>query len=201
MPLRQQMRFFIIGVVCSLATRADAAQQEVPAVGVVAGDYELTASTDSIPNAKRERRGHLVLRDLIVVRELFGTPCRLYGWTDVDFRSLGAPIAKSDTPPDSKDPENPGVLVLEPTPAFAKIMKSMKLRKTAEPPGAPIMLIGTVENKRTTRGMRDGGGIGLFVEAQEGQCVLGRWSRFGIAAGSEGAFKLCRVPGRRPTTR
>src|SRR3954447_17348672 len=97
--LQAQMRFLIVGVVCFVATRAYALDKEPATIEVAAGDYELTASADSIPTAKRERRGNLVLRNLAAAREVFGTPCRLYGWTDVDFRSLGAPIAKSDTPP------------------------------------------------------------------------------------------------------
>ena len=178
-----------------MAMGAHAVDKPAVALELLAGEYELSVSAEAAFSAKRDMSGHLRLRDLGAGRRLFGSICHLYGWTDVDFRSLGAPIGKSDTPPDSRDPENPGVLIWEPSPAFANTMKS---RKITQPPGAPVLLIGTVENKRATRGMQDGGGIGLFVESKQDQCLLGRWIPFGVVSGAEGHFRLCRSAVRPP---
>jgi len=109
---------------------------------------------------------------------------RLYGWTDVDFQKLGAPIDASGVPGESRDPENPGILVWFPPFKWTY--------KVSIPEGAPILLIGTVENKKATRGFRDGAGIGLFVLAKEGRCVRGTWSEWGMVMAASGRFKLCR---------
>jgi len=178
--------------VLSVAANADAAEARPAAIEIDAGDYDLTVSANAPAKAKREVSGHLFLRSLVPTRELFGTTCRLYGWTDVDFSALGAPVRRSA--PRSRDPENPGILAWQPPPALAENMKSMKSRKIAQPPGSSIMLIDTVHNKKTTRGMQDGGGIGLFVESRQGQCVRGQWQDWGIVAGTTGHFKMCRRP-------
>jgi hypothetical protein len=196
---KRQLQALTVGAVFSLVASVYAVEKDAAALEVAQGDYDLTVFTGSRSNVRGESRGRLLLEGVVAARQVLGTPCRLRGWTTVDFRALGAPIGKSDTPPDSQDPDNPGVLLWEPPPTFANLMKSMKDRKMPEqPPGAPVLLIGTVENRKATRGMQDGGGIGLFVQSKEGRCLLGRWVPFGLVKGPEGQFRMCRSSGRPP---
>jgi hypothetical protein len=49
-----------------------------------------------------------------------------------------------------------------------------------------------VDNRKDSRGVgRDGGGMGLFVQGQEGQCLHGQWTAVGPVKGSIGRFKIC----------
>lgn len=135
-------------------------------------DYALTAEATIGPRRGQARTGIVTLTQ-DGEPDAPGSQGRLRGWTDVDFRSLGAPIGAGDTPASSQDRNNPGVVVLSP------------------PHGAPILLIGTVENKRATRGARDGGGIGLFVQSADRRCWRGEWREWGIAVAGRGRFELC----------
>jgi len=180
----------VVSITLAITESGYAVETERSAIELNPGEYELTASADTRAKATRSVTGQLSLRNLVPVREIYGTPYRLYGWSNVDFRALGAPVA-SPKAASSQDPENPGVLVWEPPPWSAELLRSMN-RGIVQPPGAPIMLIGTLQNRQATRGMRDGSGIGLFIEAKRGECVLGRWTHFGIAMGAEGSFIMCR---------
>ena len=193
---KRRLQALTVGAVFSLAASVYAVETDAVVLEAAQGDYDLIVFTGSPSNPRGEARGRLLLKSVAAARQVFGTPCRLHGWTTVDFKALGI---QSDTPPDSQDPENPGVLVWEPPPTFASVMKSMKVQQIPrQPPGAPVLLIGTVENRKATRGMQDGGGFGLFVQSKEGQCLLGRWVPFGLVKGPEGQFRMCRSSGRPP---
>jgi hypothetical protein len=152
-----------------------------PSLELTAGDYEFVADANSGGEVGRHGKGTLHLRRFGEVDQSFSRRDGLYGWTDVDFRKLGAPIGDADTPGDSEDPENPGVLVLVPT----RDIESSPL------PGPPVMLIGALENKKKTRGSLDGGGIGLFARTKQGQCISGEWSEWGVVVGGRGRFTVC----------
>jgi hypothetical protein len=175
-------RFLAVVVTLSLATCVHAGGTKPnPSLELTAGDYELVADASSGGQAGRQRKGTLHLRPFGEVDQSFSRKYVLYGWTDVDFRKLGAPIGDVDTPGDSEDPDNPGVLVVVPSRDI----------EDSRPPGPPIMLIGTLENRKTTRGSLDGGGIGLFARTKQGQCISGEWSEWGVVVGGRGRFTVC----------
>jgi hypothetical protein len=181
-------RFLAIVAPLSLATCAHAGGTNPNAsLELTAGDYELVADANSGGQAGRQRRGALHLQPFREVDQPLARKYGLYGWTDVDFRKLGAPIGEVDTPGDSDDPENPGVLVLVRT----RDIEDSRL------PGTPIILIGTLENRKTTRGSLDGGGIGLFARTKQGHCISGEWSEWGVVVGGRGRFTVC-LRGPRP---
>ncbi len=167
--------------IVSLAACAHAGGRDPNApVDLTAGDYDLIADADSGGKAGREVKGSVHLRPFRRMDPSFGRQYELYGWTDVDFRKLGAPISDADTPGSSEDSENPGVLVLVP-----RDTEGSRLARE------PIMLIGTVENNKGTRGDVDGGGIGLFARTKEGECISGEWSEWGVLVGGRGHFTVC----------
>jgi hypothetical protein len=174
----------LAGAVVILCSHVVAAKDLVR-VELAPGDYELVADVDrGAVSSKQESHGRLSLRS-------FDTNCplseqyRFFGWTSVDFKGLGAPV--QGTRADSRDPENPGVLVWIPPPEFKK------WRRISRPHSAPILMVGTVNNSKETRGWRDGGGIGLFVQSKYGRCLRGEWDRVGIVQGNRGTFTLCPV--------
>ncbi len=157
------------------------------------GEFDLAVRAgpllDDGSEPRQESRGRLSLRSYSATnppRER--NPYRLYGWTDVDFIKLRAPIDKSDTPGSSEDPENPGVIVYFTPP---------ELRNNSRPRGSPTLLIGTLAKKTATRGWRDGGGIGLFVHSKDGQCLKGELSEYGLSFVYRGSFTLCPLGGSR----
>jgi len=152
-----------------------------PSLELTAGDYELVAHASSGDKAGQRRKGTLYLRPFGKTDQPVGPEYGLYGWTDVDFRELGAPIDHDGTPGDSQDPDNPGVLVFVP----------QRDIEDSRPPGPPTMLIGTLENKKRTRGTMDGAGIGLFARTRQGQCISGEWSAWGVVVGGRGRFTVC----------
>jgi hypothetical protein len=152
-----------------------------PTIELPAGDYELLAEADSGARAGRRERGTLSLRPFGAVDPSLDRQHGLYGWTDVDFGRLGAPVGRTGTPADSRDPENPGVLVFVPP----RDLDGSGL------PGRPILLIGTNDNNQRTRGDLDGGGIGLFARNRRGACIAGPWSEWGVAVGGRGRFTAC----------
>ena len=192
MSPRQVIQRFSIGIVF-LALAADAHSSEqgaTPPVGLVSGDYEMTVDATSGTKTGQQSKGRLFLRRFDTTNQLLAGKYRFFGWTDVDFKRLGAPIGASDTPPESKDPEHPGVLVLIP-PLGVNSRALAAVSGISQPSGAPIMLIGTVKNRMPSQRATDGGGIGMFVQSKDGQCVEGEWTNWGIVVNGRGRFKVC----------
>jgi hypothetical protein len=152
-------------------------------LGLAAGENKLTVHATSWRHGgfPRDAEGSLSLRQLKGQRDLLDRGYQLYGSTNVDFQALGATLA--DTPADSQDPENPGVLTFPARPG------------SDQPSGAPVLAIGTPENSRTSRGAKDGHGIGLRVQAKDGLCLTGAWRFWSIFEGPSGRFRIC--PARR----
>jgi hypothetical protein len=109
----------------------------------------------------------------------FNDTPQFYGWTDLDFARVGAPICTDDTSPapGSRDPLRPGVLVT------AKTARAYP----------PAILIGTLSNLREGALYTDGCGIALFLEASDGHCYTGSWGAWGIAIDGAGTFRACAV--------
>jgi len=100
----------------------------------------------------------------------------LYGWTDLDFASVGAPVIEGDSiepSPRSRDPVRPGVLVLT---------------QPLGPREGTILVVSTLSNLRDETGWVDGGGIGLWVRDVSDADFRGTWDNWGLLAGSEGYF-------------
>jgi hypothetical protein len=113
----------------------------------------------------------------------------LYGWLDANLLEVGAPLCPGGLapPPASRDPVFPGVIVLAIDPAW-NLGDRVK-----RPPGAPVLVIGTLANMRDGTIGLDGCGIGLFVQAASGDCWRGEWSEFGLQYDGAGTFSLCRA--------
>ena len=107
----------------------------------------------------------------------------LYGWSDVKFELVGAPIcATAPHPPaSSDDPVYPGVLVHDlPDFAFARGAKSQ------------IMLtVSTLSNLRNGEDWVDGCGIVMHITSWDGQCYRGTWSKWGRRSDGSGRYCLC----------
>jgi hypothetical protein len=192
MPRRASCAVFAAVTMLSLAGGTRATEKvPAPAVALDPGDYELVLDQLSRATVGQPSKGRLVLRELRAGHDLRSRGYRLYGWTDVDLKRLRAPLDASSTPGDSRDPDSPGVLVLVPSPQFNGF-------GVAQPSGAPIVLIGTVDNKKATRGWEDGGGIGLFVQSKDGRCVSGEWTNWGIVRGGRGRFRICALESKAP---
>jgi hypothetical protein len=129
-----------------------------------------TSPTDSSPTTSRE------------VRDSLGTETPLYGWTDLDFQSIGAPIGESSDPsPLSRDPTSPGVLV------------TIGRWDDRYPEDTPVLLVSTASNRRDGAIVLDGGGIGLSVRRLAPDGFSGEWYRWGIAISGSGHFCAWRV--------
>jgi hypothetical protein len=178
---------FLVLAALWLPTGAEAGEQSVARIALAAGDYEIAADVGTGAKDVRQSKGTLSLRDLSAGNELRKLGYQLYGWSDLDWRKLGAPMDAASTPGNSRDPDSPGVLVLVPPSGF-------KGFGAPQPNGAPILLVGTLDNKKATRGWQDGAGIGLFVQSTEGKCMSGEWSGWGLVKGSKGRFRIC-APG------
>jgi hypothetical protein len=165
-----------------------AAETDDPSYALVPGEYELVVEGASRLKTKPVRKGSLSLRKWRGGDQVSTALYPLYGWTDINLRNLGMPLDASSVPSASKDPENPGVRVFVAPPRYDGLFKSFKVHQAS---GAPVLLIGTLENRKATRGGHDGGGIGLFVQGREGQCLHGHWASVGPFAGGIGQFKVC----------
>jgi hypothetical protein len=112
----------------------------------------------------------------------------LFGWTDVQFDEVGAPMARAepDRPepsPTSTDPVFPGVLV---------DIGWKPSRPRGRPQDAPIIWIASAANRRDGSMVLDGGGIVLFVMKRSTDCLTGVWQEAGIIRLGRGTFELCR---------
>ena len=108
----------------------------------------------------------------------------LYGWADVDFARVGAPVDL--TPIDtlvpkssSRDPARPGVVVLD----FHWTNVGHR----------PMVAIGSLSGRRDDAGWADGPGIGLSVWYNRGADFTGVWDRFGVVRGGSGYFCAWRL--------
>jgi len=163
--------------------------ERAPSYTLAPGEYELSVQGTSRSKAALTRKGSLSLRKWHASNQVSTDLYPLYGWTNIDFKDMGTPLDAASMPPDSQDPENPGVVVFVAPPRYDGLFKSFKVRQAS---GAPILLIGTVDNRKASRGAgRDGGGMGLFVQGQDGECLRGQWAAVGPVVGSTGRFKIC----------
>ena len=164
--------------------------KEVPPI--TAGEYELVLRAECGQRSGNEAEGRLSLlparqddRSPVTgevatdMSDLLNYP--LYGFTDVAFGRVAAPMCKEDLPT-SRDPLHPGVIV------------DASDWHAIDPshPNTPALLIGTVVS-RTDKIVTDGCGIALPLETWDGRCYRGHWDRSGIVAGGNGTFRLCAV--------
>jgi hypothetical protein len=165
------------------------AAERAPSYVLAPGEYELSVEGSSRSKLELSRKGSLSLRKWHASNQVSTDLYPLYGWTNIDFKDMGIPLDAASMPPVSQDPENPGVLVFVAPSRYDGLFKSFKVRQAS---GAPILFIGTVNNRKATRGVvRDGGGVGLFVQGREGQCLRGQWADVGLVTGGIGRFKIC----------
>jgi hypothetical protein len=106
----------------------------------------------------------------------------LYGWTDLDFRAVDAPLCRDEVAPTSRDPVFPGVVLHS--------MDWMGVDPSSHLPPLTL-LIGTVSNPRDGSLVTDGCGIFLGLETWDGRCYRGHWDAWGIALGGAGTFAAC----------
>lgn len=177
------------GVACLLVIPSTfvAAATSGPPYALAPGEYELVVEGASKLNTRLLRKGSLSLRKLDDEEQRSTGLYPLYGWTDVDFKGMGTPVAASDDPT-SRDRDSPDVLVFVAPPRYDAVFKHFQIRQAS---GAPVLLIGTLANRKATRGGRDGGGLGLFVQGRSGQCLHGQWGSVGIGVGDIGRFRVC----------
>ena len=102
-------------------------------------------------------------------------PPLFYGWTELDFGRVAAPVCREPDPA-SRDPVRPGVVV----PARTHLDRQ-------------LVLIGTVWSLRDGFLSTDGCGIALQVEGSEAGCYRGSWNRWGLAANGSGTFEACSI--------
>jgi hypothetical protein len=106
-----------------------------------------------------------------------GDATPLYGYTQIDWRAVRAPMLPDsvDPPPESRDPVYPGVLVHAGR-------------------GEVTLTVGTVSNLRTGAALLDGAGIGLHVRRASGGSFGGSWRGWGVVERGAGWFCAERVP-------
>lgn len=151
------------------------------------GDYWLHIEATRRVSRRRSADGTLALRLLTAeIDDGLGHP--YHGWTDVDFRSLGAAIDATAVPASSRDPENPGILAVTIPAAAEGLTKYLGARSSG---GTVMLLVGTLANRKETRTWRDGGGIALVAHARKGRCIVGEWVSYGLVHGAEGTYRLC----------
>jgi hypothetical protein len=103
-------------------------------------------------------------------------PKELIGRLDIDLTQVAAPMCGDAPDPRSNDPVYPGVLV-----------------KTIDwgdryPKKTPVMVVGTLANRRDGTQAFDGCGIGLFVTHADSSGIFGKWDRWGIVRNGSGYF-------------
>ena len=196
--MRRPLLLFVLLAACLVGSaqgqrqtgcRADTVAFRGPGDSLTAGSYTLTMVATQGRRAGAEASGSLILRRTTLgdtsprtgerpVRSPHDEP--LVGWSDLDFRSVGAPVFPSDTlapRPTSQDPVYPGVLVLR---------QGVRDERF-------VLLIGTLTNRRADRGWHDGAGIEL-APRRFGERTVGTWSEWGIVRGGRGFFCLERKP-------
>ena len=105
-------------------------------------------------------------------------PGRLYGWTNVDLLSVGAPICSEEkTVASSTDPLNPGVVV------------------SRGRNGDDVLTVANCHNKYTPGwACVDGCGVDLYVDRADNLGFEGRWSAAGILLNGCGYFEATKEP-------
>lgn len=150
------------------------------------GPYDLSIRATSGSRVGQSTAGPLQLK-----LESAPSPAQeyLWGYTDVDFSLVGAPIVEDESAPspNSNDPLHPGVIL------------AYRYRAEHSTSRTPVLLIGTVENRtaapnqdpeasRNLLVSSDGGGIGLWIESVSDSTFRGRWSEWGILKDGSGTF-------------
>lgn len=169
------------------SARKDKSQVSAPAEGpsLPAGEYRLTPFAQRGSRKGASAKGRLTLVPASasdaspatgeVAQDIYCSPW-FYGWTDLDFQSVGAPVCSGSAAPApiSRDPVRPGALV-----------PAINVR------GHTMVLIGTLWNLRDGSHYVDGCGIALSIEGSAGSCYLGSWDRWGIVGDGSGTFRAC----------
>ena len=158
-----------------------AAPPEVPPLRP--GAYRLTLVAERGSHKRASAEGQLTLVPASasdkspitgeVAQDIYGPPW-FYGWTNLDFRRVGAPVCYVSPSPASRDPVRPGVL-----------MPAINFR------GHPLVVIGAQWNVRDGSRHVDGCGIALSIEGSTGSCLHGSWDRWGIVGDGSGTFRAC----------
>jgi len=184
-----------VSLVALLAVSSVARSEKEPAVATpefIAGDFTLRVEATKRVKKRMSVTASLTLRPLTSdFDDGLGHP--YYGWTDIDFRGLGAAIDAKAVSPDSRDPENPGVLAVSIPPGMGGLARYLQVPSSG---GTVMLLVGTESNRKETRMNRDGGGIALKAQARKGGCILGEWASYGVVHGAEGTFRLCPKDGK-----
>lgn len=158
-----------------------------------AGEYLLHVTASEGPRRGNSVNGSVILRESqpgdqspsgqkAKDRDIAAHP--LYGWTDVRFEDVGAPMSSDGPEPkaNSTDPICPGILV---------DVHWKPRDPSGRPPDAPILWVGTVANLRDGSTRLDGSGVILFVMKRKGNCLTGSWQEAGIIRMGRGLFSLC----------
>jgi hypothetical protein len=140
------------------------------------GDYELVLQTTSGPGAGRTAIGRVHLEPSISGQR---EDLMLWGWADVEFGAVGAPLMLTEDSPSplSRDPQSPGVVV---TGSGAR--SSLWI-------GSFMNMAGVVE---------DGEGIVLEGDRIGARTLRGRWKEAGIVHAGRGTFALTRLRNQKP---
>lgn len=101
-------------------------------------------------------------------------PKELIGTLDVDLSRVAAPMCGDAPDPRSTDPVYPVVKTIDWDDRY--------------PQGTPVMVVGTLSNRRDGTQACDGCGIGLFVTHADSTGFFGKWDRWGIVANGSGYF-------------
>ena len=133
------------------------------------GEYRLVLRATTGRQAGRSAVGRLHLEAAIAGQR---GDIVLWGWTDIDFLPVGAPMLDEATPPLSHDPQAPGVVVVG-----SGVRSSLWIGSALN---APELI-------------EDGGGIVLRGSRLDSRGLRGRWEQAGIVRAGRGTFVLTRI--------
>jgi hypothetical protein len=158
---------------------------------ILAGSYELVLVADSGRWRGQRAVGELSLwKYTASIARSAGDSIRIdttstpfFGKVRIDFDKVGAPVRNNDedSPPDSRDPLRPGVLVVRRIDPRDSTHRSTQL------------LISTVANRRDyPPGTIALDGTGIYLEVTRADTAAGSfagyWDRYGLLAGGSGFF-------------
>lgn len=167
-----------------------------PSLQLKAGSHHLVLRAETGKRSGSSVEGSLTLRptsasdtspktgQLAYDRSLAIVP--LYGWIEGSLAPVDAPLCDESTS-SSQDPVFPGVLVMLPN-------QPMWAGFPPRPDNAPLLLVGTLRNRRTNQQTMDGCGFVMVVQGADvhnKDCLGGVWERWGRKGGGEGSFTLC----------
>ena len=133
------------------------------------GEYTLTLQATTGRHSGRSAVGRLHLEPAIAGQR---DAITLWGWTDLDFAEVDAPMLDGSSSPLSHDPRSPGVVVVGPGPCSS-------------------LWIGSALNSSEL--IEDGGGIVLRGERCDSQGLRGKWEEAGVVRAGRGTFVLMRA--------